>query len=521
MVATTATDLSPVPTTVRKALADPNWRAAMQAEYDALLANRTWTLVPRPPRANVVTGKWVFKHKFRPDGSFDRYKARWVVRGFTQRAGIDFGETFTPVIKSGTVRTVLTIAANRNWPVNQLDVSNAFLHGHLAEQVFSHQPAGFMDSSQPDVVCSLSKSLYGLKQAPRVWFTKFAQFAASIGFMPTRLDSSLFVYRRGEQMAYLLLYVDDIILTASSTDLLQVTISKLASEFKIKDMGALQSFLSVAIRRSHVGFFLSQEHYAEEILDRAGMSDCKLVLTPVDLNGKLPAATGPAVADPSEYRSLAGALQYLTVTRSDLSYAVQQACLHMHDPRECHLALIKRILRYVRGTTSLGLHLRASSSTSLTVYTDADWASCPDTRRSTSGYCVFFGESLVSWSSKRRPTVSRSSAEAEYRAVANAAAECIWLRQLLGELHCPVHSATVAFCDNVSAVYMTSNPVHHRRTKHIEIDIHFVRERVALGELRVRHVPSVQQFIDVMTKGLPSSTFKSFRSSLCVSDPPA
>jgi hypothetical protein len=182
----------------------------------------------------------------------------------------------------------------------------------------------------------------------------------------------------------------------------------------------------------------------------------------------------------------------------------------MHDPYECHLALIKRILRYVRGTTSFGLHLHASSSTSLTVYTDADWAGCPDTRRSTSGYCIFFGESLVSWSSKRQPTVSRSSAEAEYRAVANAAAECIWLRQLLGELHCPIHSATVAFCDNVSAVYMTSNPVHHRRMKHIEIDIHFVRERVALGELRVRHVPSVQQFTDVMTKGLPSSTFKSF-----------
>jgi hypothetical protein len=424
------------------------------------------------------------------------------------------------VIKPGTVRTVLTIATNKCWPVNQLDVTNAFLHGHLDEQVYSHQPAGFVDSSMPDAVCSLSKSLYGLKQAPRAWFNHFAQFAISIGFSPTRSDSSLFVYKCGNQLAYLLLYVDDIILTASSMSLLQATINKLKSEFKIKDMGALKSFLGVEIRRSSTGFFLSQEKYAEDLLDRAGMSDYRPALTPVDTNGKL-SSHGAVLDNPSEYRSLAGVLQYLTVTQPDLSYAVQQACLHMHDPRDCHLALIKRILRYVRGTTSLGLHLRASSSTALTAYTDADWAGCPDTRRSTSGYCVFFGESLVSWSSKWQPTVSRSSAEAEYRAVANAAAECIWLRQLLGELHCHIASATVAFCDNVSVVYMTCNPVHHRRTKHIEIDIHFVRERVALGELRVHHVPSAEQFADVMTKGLPSSTFQKFRSSLCIGDPPA
>jgi hypothetical protein len=188
MVAATITDLSPVPTTVHKALADPNWRAAMQSEYDALLTKKTWTLVPRPLRANVVTEKWVFKHKCRPDGSFNKYKVRWVVRGFTQRAGVDFGETFTPVIKSGTICTVLTSTANRNWHVNQLDVSNAFLHGNLVEQVFSHQPAGFVDASQPDAVCSLSKSLYGLKQMPRTWFTRFALFTASIGFLPTRSD---------------------------------------------------------------------------------------------------------------------------------------------------------------------------------------------------------------------------------------------------------------------------------------------------------------------------------------------
>jgi hypothetical protein len=193
----------------------------------------------------------------------------------------------------------------------------------------------------------------------------------------------------------------------------------------------------------------------------------------------------------------------------------------MHAPRAPHLALVKRVLRYVRGTLEYGLALHASSSTTLTAYSDADWAGCPDSRRSTSGYCVYYGDSLISWSSKRQTTVSRSSAEAEYHAVAHAVVECCWLRQLLQELHRPLHSATLVYCDNVSAIYMSSNPVQHRRTKHIEIDIHFVRERVSLGEVRVLHVPSSLQFADVMTKGLPTQIFLDFRSSLCVRKPPA
>jgi hypothetical protein len=182
---------------------------------------------------------------------------------------------------------------------------------------------------------------------------------------------------------------------------------------------------------------------------------------------------------------------------------------------------VKRVLRYVRGTLEFGLQLHASSSTALVAYSDADWAGCPDSRRSTSGYCVYFGDSLISWSSKRQTTVSRSSAEAEYRAVAHAVAECCWLRQLLQELHRPLSSATVVYCDNVSAIYMSSNLVQHKRTKHIEIDIHFIREKVSLGEVRVLHVPSSHQFADVMTKGLPSQLFLDFRSSLNVQEPPA
>jgi hypothetical protein len=193
----------------------------------------------------------------------------------------------------------------------------------------------------------------------------------------------------------------------------------------------------------------------------------------------------------------------------------------MHAPRDCHSSLIKRILRYVKGTSSFGLRLHGFSPSDITAYTDVDWVGCPDTRRSTSGYCVFLGESLVSWSSKRQPTVSRSSAEAEYRGIANAVTDCTWLQHLLGELGFNIPKATIAYCDNVSSVYMSKNPVHHRRTKHIELDIHFVREKVALGELRVLHIPTTRQLADVFTKGLPRVLFVEFRNSLAVSEPPS
>ncbi|GJX58966.1 ribonuclease H-like domain-containing protein [Tanacetum coccineum] len=267
--------------------------------------------------------------------------------------------------------------------------------------------------------------------------------------------------------------------------------------------------------------FLSQSKYATEVLKRANMLACNPCRTPVDTDTKL-AADGDQVSDPTLYRSLAGALQYLTFTRPDISYAVQQVCLFMHDPQEeSHFSALKRILRYVRGTLDYGLQLYSSSTSSLVAYSDADWAGCPTTRRSTSGYCVFLGNNLLSWSSKRHFTLSRSSAEVEYRGVANGVAETCWLRNLLRELYTPLSTATIVYCDNVSAVYFSSNPVQHQRTKHIEIDIHFVRDLVTTGHVRVLHVPSRYQYADIFTKGLPTALFDEFRSSLSVRSSPA
>ena len=236
---------SPVPTSVRAALLDPAWRLAMQAEFDALLSNDTWTLVPRPPGINLVTGKWVFRHKFKSDGSLDRYKARWVLRGFTQRPGIDYDETFSPVVKLATIRMVLTLALSCSWRIHQLDVKNAFLHGTLSETVYCVQPTGFVDPSKSNHVCRLNKSLYGLKQAPRAWHSRFASHITSLGFVEARSDTSLFIYCRGADMAFLLLYVDDIVWTASSMSFLHWIIAALRREFSMTDMGPLHHFLGV------------------------------------------------------------------------------------------------------------------------------------------------------------------------------------------------------------------------------------------------------------------------------------
>ncbi|XP_050888717.1 uncharacterized mitochondrial protein AtMg00810-like [Lathyrus oleraceus] len=322
-------------------------------------------------------------------------------------------------------------------------------------------------------------------------------------------------------MAYILLYVDDIILVTSTQVLRQSTMSLLASEFAMKDLGPLSYFLGIAVSHHPNGIFLSQSTYASEIIERAGMVFCKPSATPVDTKQKLSTSSDTSYEVPSLYWSLAGALEYLTFTRPDISYDVQQVCLHMLAPRTEHMLALKRILHYVQGTLHFGLHLSTSPITKLISYTDADWGGCPDTRRSTPGYCVFLGDNLISRPSKRQQTLSRSSAESEYKGVANVISESCWIRNLLLELYFPIPEATLVYCDNVSAIYLSGNPVQHQRTKHIEMDVHFVREKVACGQTRVLHVPSRHQIADIFTKELPHILFDDFQTSLNAREPPA
>ncbi|GJZ70308.1 ribonuclease H-like domain-containing protein [Tanacetum coccineum] len=456
--------VSPLPKSYRDSFSDPNWQNAMRDEYYALIKNKNWTLIPRPSNTNVVRCIWLFRHKYLVDGKLSRYKDRLMANGSTQLEGVDVNETFSLVFKPGTIRIVLSLAASRHWPIHQLDVKNTFLRCDLSMTVYMHQPPGFRYSVHPDYVCLLQWSLYGLKQAPRAWFQRFSSYITRVGFSHNRCDSSLFIYRQGTDTAYLLIYVDDIVPTASSEGLLQRILSSLHQEFAMTDLGSLNYFLGISVTRDSSGLFLSQKKYVVEILEKAHMVNCNPSRTPVDTESKL-GVDGDPVSDPTLYRSLAGSLQYLTFTRPDLSYAVQQVCLHMHDPRKPHLSTLKRILRYVQGTLHYGLQLFSSSTTDLVAYSNADWAGCPTTRRSTSG------------------------AEAEYRGVVNVVADTCWLCNLLSELHTPLSSATLVYYDNVSVVYLSCNPVQHQRAKHIEIDIHFLRDLVVAG-----HVISLRIF---------------------------
>ena len=436
-------------------MCDSNWKSAMDAEMSALNDNHIWDLVPPPSNANIVGCRWLYRHKFDSHGNLDRYKGRLIAQGFSQQPGLDFDDTFSPVVKPATIRTVLSIAVSRHWPIHQLDVKNAFLHGDLTEEVYMKQPPGYVHPKYPYYVCCLRKALYGLKQAPRAWYQRFAAYIAFIGFVSSHSDTSLFTFHRGFETIYLLLYVYDMILTASSPSLITRVIHRLSSEFAMTDLGPLSYFLGIAATRSQDSFFLSQTAFAREILSRTDMSTCNPCSTPTDTKPKL-SLSGAPVSDPTLYRSLAGALQYLAFHRRDIAYAVQQICLFMHDPREPHFLALKRILRYLRGTLHHGLFIRPSTVDRLVSYSDADWAGCPLTRRSTSGFCVYLGDNLVSWSSKRQHVVSRSSAEAEYRGVANVVVETAWLRNLLLEPSCPLTRSTVVFCDNVSAMYLAS-----------------------------------------------------------------
>ncbi|XP_073268730.1 uncharacterized protein [Populus alba] len=485
-----------------------NGSLLMREELDALHAQSTWDLVPLPPSKNLVGCKWVYRIKKNADGSIARHKARLVAKGFSQEEGIDYHETFSPVVKPTTVRLVLALAAQFNWSLRQLDVTNAFLHGLLHEEVYMAQPPGFVSKLHPsDFVCRLKKSLYGLKQAPRAWNERFTSFLPSLGFQASSTDPSLFVQHSSLGVVILLLYVDDIILIGSHASLLSSVIAALTQEFDMKDLGRLHYFLGLQITYLPSGLFVSQMSYITDLLSRVDLQHSKSCDTPCLPHHHLLKDDGQPYSHPQQYRSIVGALQYLTFTRPDIAFSVNQACQFMHNPMHSHVVAVKRILRYLKGTLDVGLHFQGGPL-HLQAYSDADWAGDPNDRRSVSGSIVFLGSSPISWASKKQHTVSRSSTEAEYRALAIAAAELAWIRQLLCDVHIPLHIPPIIHCDNISAISLASNPVFHSRMKHLQIDYHFVRERVIKGDLLVQHVSSADQFADILTKGLSTLLFR-------------
>ena len=327
----------------------------MGAEFDALLANHTWTLCPRPLHKNVIRNKWVYKLKQHSDGSIERYKARLVAKGFDQRDGIDYFETFSLVIKPTTLRLVLAVAVSRAWPVRQLDISNAFLHGVLDEEVFMEQPQGFIDKTKPDHVCRLQKAVYGLKQAPRAWFTRLSHALISLGFTESVVDHSLFIFHRDAALIYFLVYVDDILITGPDEHLILQLIDHLKTEFALKDLGSLAFFLGIHVVRDQTKLHLHQSKYITDLLTRTRMIGAKPATTPLSSSLKLSKTEGDPLPDATEYRHVVGALQYCTLTRPDIAYPVNLLCQFMHSPTTLHWSVAKRVLRYLKGTVDHGL----------------------------------------------------------------------------------------------------------------------------------------------------------------------
>ncbi|CAL1357650.1 unnamed protein product [Linum trigynum] len=389
-----------VPTRYKDAQGDPVWEEAMGSEFDAHRANNTWTVVDRPPNTPTIGSRWVYAIKMFPDGSIERHNARVVALGYTQEHGVDYHETFAPVARMSTVRTLLAVASMKNWPLAQLDVKNAFLHGDLEEVIYMEKPPGY-NVGAPGQVCRLNRSLCGLKQAPRVWFETFQSTLLDLGCSQSLNDPSLFIKVTKTGIVLLLLYVDDMIITGSDVEGISHLKEGLQKAYKIKDLGDLSYFLGLEVSRTKEGILLSQRKYIVDLLSEHNMEDCKPVNTPMEYNLRLSRESGEKVRDGPQYRSIVGSLIYLSATRPDISYAVQLVSQFMGDPRAGHLAAVYRILRYLQGTKEVGIYFPSTGSTTLRAYSDSDYAGCVDTRRSTTGWCVQFGSSFISWRCKK------------------------------------------------------------------------------------------------------------------------
>ena len=477
-------------------------------EINAQLRYGTSELVPPEKYQNVIGCKWVFTLKYKANGELDRYKARLVAKGFHQQLGHDFTETFSPVIKSTTVRSVFHVAVTKGWRLRQLDVNNAFLQGTLEEEVYVTQPPGFVDQDRPHYVCRLKKALYGLKQAPRAWYQELRSYLLTVGFLNSTADTSLFTYHRGSDIIYVLVYVDDMVITGNNNRVIDAFIAAISTRFSLKDLGELSYFLGIEATRTSKGLHLIQKKYVLDLLTRTNMIDARPVSTPMSPTPKLSLNSGTPMDNPSEYRAVLGSLQYLSFTKPDIAFPVNHLAQFMQRPTDLHWQAVKRILRYLTGTSAHGILFRPDTPLKLHAYSDADWPGDADDYCSRNAYIVYLGSNPISWSSKKQTGVARSSTEAEYRAVANAAAELLWVCSLFTELRILLPEMPVIYCDNVGATHLAANLVFHSKMKHIALDFHFIRHHVQSGALRVSHLSTKDQLADALTKPLPRPRFQ-------------
>jgi transposase InsO family protein len=512
--------------TLSEAMTSPQreeWTAAIQEELTSLEDMHTWDLVDLPQGARALPNKFVLKIKRHENGLVERYKARLVILGNLQAAGIDFDDTFAPVVDFAVVRLMFAVAAKEGMHIHQMDVKTAFLNGDMHRDVYMMQPKGFEQAGAKNKVCKLRKSLYGLRQAPRAWYHRLESDLRTAGFEENKSVPCLFSYGNGEKKAYLMAYVDDICIISKDLDSVKNVKKTLSSLYDVKDLGEAKYFLGVGVRRDENGcVHLTQEEYIRRICERFGMSDdCQPISTPVDA-GQLSELRKKTTRSQSEidqmsktpYREAVGALQYLaTRTRPDICVAVGILSQRVVEPRPCHWEAVKRVLKYLKCTSDMHLVLSNRGNIKLDAYADADYGTSAD-RKSLSGYVIRIGETAINWKSAKQQSIALSTAEAEYMSLAEAVKEVVWIRKGLEQLGWKQEDPTVIYQDNNACISWANESVFSKRSKHIDIRYHFTREKVTSGEITLRFVPSTEMVADILTKPLHGSAFQKGREQL-------
>ena len=508
------------PKSFKEAMSDDNregWMKAMSEEMKSLKKNCVWELVTLPAGRRAIGCKWVYKSKVNEDGLVDRLKARLVAQGYNQKHGIDYDETFSPVARFESIRTVIGIAAHFKLKLHQMDVKTAFLNGELKEQIYMRQPEGFT-SENSSLVCLLNRSIYGLKQSARCWNTELHALLKEMGFEQLNSDACIYIHKTDKSI--IAIYVDDIILACLKDSTMTCLKKRITEKFDVEDMGELHYFLGVKIEQNHENatIWIGQPSYIKDILNKFSMEDCKPINTPVDVSSKLvKCISNDKQCSKELYQSAVGSLLYVsTRTRPDIAYAIGNLAKYCSQPSLSHWTAVKRVLRYLKGTVNLGLSYHSCEALTLNGYSDADWAGELDTRKSTSGYIFMINNVAVSWRSKLQSCVALSTAEAEYMALASAAQEAIWMQKLMLELGQQEDGIrpTIVYEDNQSAISMSKNPQFHGRTKHIDIKHPFIREKVIENTIKLEYCKSEEMPADILTKALNAPQFMKLRNKL-------
>ncbi|RVX20446.1 Retrovirus-related Pol polyprotein from transposon RE1 [Vitis vinifera] len=477
-----------------RGIKNSEWKKAVQDEIDALEKNGTWTITDLPVGKRPVGCKWIFTIKYKADGSVERFKARLVARGFTPILWDRLSGDFCSCCKTEHYQDPSLIGCQSRLVLAQLDIKKC---------VSKWGPR--------------RGSLHG----NTTWFRRKygKESVLKLGYKQGQADHTLFVKKsHAGKLAILIVYVDDIILSGNDMGELQNLKKYLSEEFEVKDLGNLKYFLGMEVARSRKGIVVSQRKYILDLLKETGMLGCKPIDTPMDSQKKLGIEKESTPVDRGRYQRLVGRLIYLSHTRPDIGFAVSVVSQFMHSPTEEHMEAVYRILRYLKMTPGKGLFFRKTENRNTEVYSDADWEGNIIDRRSTSGYCSFVWGNLVTWRSKKQSVVARSSAEAEYRALAQGICEGIWIKRVLSELGQTSSSPILMMCDNQAAISIAKNPVHHDRTKHVEIDRHFITEKVTSETVKLNYVPTKHQTADILTKALPRPNFEDLTCKLGLYD---